>query len=140
MDLVSDPDLHTGAGVYLSNICCTWSREGGNTHTRYSRNSFALKESVPKGIIHLFHSQVILSLNTWLNRSNFMQELRQLTDDIRSELLFIMSKTGKPLKASLEVVELTVAMHYVFHSPIDKILWDVEEHVSCFSSNQIVDP
>lgn len=56
------------------------------------------------------------------------KELRQLAEDIRSELSLIMSKTRKPLKASLEVVELTVAMHYVFHAPIDKILWDVEEH------------
>lgn len=36
----------------------------------------------------------------------------------------------EPLRASLSVVELTVAIHYVFRSPVDKILWDAEEHVS----------
>ncbi|XP_051151405.1 probable 1-deoxy-D-xylulose-5-phosphate synthase, chloroplastic isoform X2 [Andrographis paniculata] len=55
------------------------------------------------------------------------KELRQLADDIRSELLFTMSETQKSYKPSLSVVELTVAIHHVFHSPLDKILWDVEE-------------
>ncbi|KAK6119514.1 hypothetical protein DH2020_046736 [Rehmannia glutinosa] len=56
-----------------------------------------------------------------------MQELRQLADDIQSELLYIMSKTQKSINASLSVVELTVAIHHVFHSPVDKILWDMED-------------
>ncbi|KAL3500391.1 hypothetical protein ACH5RR_039484 [Cinchona calisaya] len=56
------------------------------------------------------------------------KELKQLADDIRSELSFIMSQTEKAFRASLAVVELTVAIHYVFRSPADKILWDVEEH------------
>ncbi|KAK9274056.1 hypothetical protein L1049_018870 [Liquidambar formosana] len=55
------------------------------------------------------------------------KELKQLADEIRSELSFIMSKAQKPFKASLAVVELTVAIHYVFHAPMDKILWDVGE-------------
>ncbi|XP_021643036.2 probable 1-deoxy-D-xylulose-5-phosphate synthase, chloroplastic isoform X2 [Hevea brasiliensis] len=38
-----------------------------------------------------------------------------------------MSRTQKSIKASLAVVELTVAIHYVFHAPVDKILWDVGE-------------
>lgn len=63
-----------------------------------------------------------------------MQELRQVAHEIRSELSFIMSKTQKPFRDSLAVVELTVAIHYVFHAPIDKILWDVDEHVSCFNT------
>ncbi|XP_042498389.1 probable 1-deoxy-D-xylulose-5-phosphate synthase, chloroplastic [Macadamia integrifolia] len=52
------------------------------------------------------------------------KELKQLADEIRSELSFMMSKTRKPFKASLAVVELTVAIHHVFHAPMDKILWD----------------
>ncbi|GMP94653.1 hypothetical protein CsSME_00044032 [Camellia sinensis var. sinensis] len=55
------------------------------------------------------------------------KELKQLADDIRSELSFLMSKTQKPLKASLAVVELTIAIHHVFHAPMDKILWDIGE-------------
>ncbi|XP_043701334.1 probable 1-deoxy-D-xylulose-5-phosphate synthase, chloroplastic isoform X2 [Telopea speciosissima] len=52
------------------------------------------------------------------------KELKQLADEIRSELSFMMSKTRKPFQASLAVVELTVAIHHVFHAPMDKILWD----------------
>ncbi|KAF9617795.1 hypothetical protein IFM89_038906 [Coptis chinensis] len=55
------------------------------------------------------------------------KDLKQLADEIRSELSFIMLKTRKPVKASLAVVELTVAIHYVFNAPVDKILWDVGE-------------
>lgn len=58
-----------------------------------------------------------------------VQELKQLADEIRLELFFMMSKMKKPFKASLAVVELTVAIHHVFHAPMDKILWDVGEVV-----------
>lgn len=58
-----------------------------------------------------------------------MQELKQLADEIRSELSSMVLKTGKSLKSSLAAVELTVALHHVFHAPVDKILWDVGEQV-----------
>lgn len=58
-----------------------------------------------------------------------MQELKQLANEIRSELSSIMPKTQKSFKASLAVVELTVALHHVFHAPVDKILWDIGEQV-----------
>lgn len=60
-----------------------------------------------------------------------MQELKQLADDIRSELS-IMSKIKPFFKASLSAVELTVAIHHVFHAPVDKILWDMEDQVRSF--------
>ncbi|GLT80502.1 hypothetical protein SLA2020_519390 [Shorea laevis] len=56
-----------------------------------------------------------------------VKELKQLADDIRAELSSLMSKTQRSLKASLAAVELTVAIHYVFHAPVDKILWDAGE-------------
>ncbi|KAG6496912.1 hypothetical protein ZIOFF_044788 [Zingiber officinale] len=56
--------------------------------------------------------------------SDPIQELKQLASEIRSEISFIMSNAHKPYKASLSVVELTVAIHHVFHAPMDKILWD----------------
>ncbi|XP_019175720.1 PREDICTED: probable 1-deoxy-D-xylulose-5-phosphate synthase, chloroplastic [Ipomoea nil] len=56
-----------------------------------------------------------------------LKELKQLAEEIRSELRFAMSNTEKPLTASLGVVELAVAIHHVFHAPVDKILWDMEE-------------
>ncbi|KAI3729847.1 hypothetical protein L6452_18518 [Arctium lappa] len=55
------------------------------------------------------------------------KEMKQLADDIRSELSFIMKETQKSVKASMSVVELTIAIHRVFSAPLDKILWDVGE-------------
>nr|QMU23679.1 1-deoxy-D-xylulose-5-phosphate synthase [Eleocharis dulcis] len=53
------------------------------------------------------------------------KELKQLADELRSDVIFHVSKTGGHLGSSLGVVELTVALHYVFNCPQDKILWDV---------------
>ncbi|XP_004245186.1 probable 1-deoxy-D-xylulose-5-phosphate synthase, chloroplastic [Solanum lycopersicum] len=55
------------------------------------------------------------------------KELKQLANEIRSELAFIIAKSQKPSSSSLTVVELTVAIHHVFNAPVDKILWDVAE-------------
>ncbi|KAI3716859.1 hypothetical protein L1987_68057 [Smallanthus sonchifolius] len=52
------------------------------------------------------------------------KELKQLADDIRSELSFIRNETQKSVKSSMSVVELTIAIHHVFSAPMDKILWD----------------
>ncbi len=52
-------------------------------------------------------------------------ELRQLADEIRNEVLDVVSETGGHLGASLGVVELTVALHKVFDTPNDIIIWDV---------------
>jgi len=62
-----------------------------------------------------------------------VQELKQLADEIRSEISFLMPKIDVPFKASLAVVELTIAMHRVFHAPADKILWDVGEQVRIYA-------
>ena len=53
------------------------------------------------------------------------KQLRQVSDELRSELIDIVSETGGHLGASLGVVELTVALHYVFNTPKDKLVWDV---------------
>jgi 1-deoxy-D-xylulose-5-phosphate synthase len=52
-------------------------------------------------------------------------ELHQLADDVRSEVISAVSVTGGHLGAGLGVVELTVALHAVFDTPKDKIIWDV---------------
>ncbi|KAL6971371.1 Transketolase-like protein 1 [Sarracenia purpurea var. burkii] len=54
-----------------------------------------------------------------------LKELKQLADELRSDVIFNVSKTGGHLGSSLGVVELTVALHYVFNAPQDRILWDV---------------
>lgn len=53
------------------------------------------------------------------------KELKQLADELRSDVIFNVSKTGGHLGSSLGVVELTVALHYVFNAPQDRLLWDV---------------
>ncbi len=52
-------------------------------------------------------------------------ELRQLADELRAEVIDAVSQTGGHLGAGLGVVELTVALHYVFNTPEDRIIWDV---------------
>ena len=51
--------------------------------------------------------------------------LRQVADELRTELIDAVSTTGGHLGAGLGVVELTVALHYVFDTPRDKLVWDV---------------
>jgi 1-deoxy-D-xylulose-5-phosphate synthase len=52
-------------------------------------------------------------------------DLRQLADELRRELVDAVSVTGGHLGAGLGVVELTVALHYVFDTPRDRLIWDV---------------
>jgi 1-deoxy-D-xylulose-5-phosphate synthase len=54
-----------------------------------------------------------------------LEELEQLAREIREKIIDVVSKTGGHLAPSLGTVELTVAMHYVFNAPADKIIWDV---------------
>jgi 1-deoxy-D-xylulose-5-phosphate synthase len=53
------------------------------------------------------------------------KQLPQLADELRAELIDVVSGTGGHLGAGLGVVELTVALHYLFDTPRDKIIWDV---------------
>jgi 1-deoxy-D-xylulose-5-phosphate synthase len=52
-------------------------------------------------------------------------QLKQTSDELREELIRVVSETGGHLGAGLGVVELTVAIHYVFNTPKDKLVWDV---------------
>jgi 1-deoxy-D-xylulose-5-phosphate synthase len=53
------------------------------------------------------------------------EELKQLAKELRQELIDVVSVTGGHLGAGLGVIELTVALHYVFDTPKDKLVWDV---------------
>ncbi|KAA0972733.1 1-deoxy-D-xylulose-5-phosphate synthase [Aureimonas fodinaquatilis] len=51
--------------------------------------------------------------------------LKQVAEEVRQDLVEAVSKTGGHLGAGLGVVELTVALHYVFNTPEDRLIWDV---------------
>ena len=69
----------------------------------------------------------------FLDNINFPSDLRKLSEDdlqkvsdeVREEMISAVSETGGHLGAGLGVVELTVALHYVFDTPNDKLIWDV---------------
>src|SRR5437879_2500249 len=54
-----------------------------------------------------------------------LEQLKQLTDELRTETIDAVANTGGHLGAGLGVVELTVALHAVFDTPDDKLIWDV---------------
>nr|XP_023897338.1 probable 1-deoxy-D-xylulose-5-phosphate synthase, chloroplastic isoform X1 [Quercus suber] len=78
-----------------------------------------------------YHSQrpptpLLDTINYPIHMKNLsVKELKQLSDELRSDVIFNVSKTGGHLGSSLGVVELTVALHYVFNAPQDRLLWDV---------------
>src|SRR5215468_8419693 len=53
------------------------------------------------------------------------RHLRQVADELRAETINAVAVTGGHLGASLGVIELTVALHYIFDTPNDKLIWDV---------------
>ncbi|WIA11070.1 hypothetical protein OEZ85_011221 [Tetradesmus obliquus] len=66
------------------------------------------------------------TVNYPVHLKNFsVPQLRQLCKELRSDVVHTVSKTGGHLSSSLGVVELTVALHYCFNAPDDKIIWDV---------------
>ncbi len=72
-------------------------------------------------------------MNRFIKQINFpadlrkfkKDDLRQISNELREELIDVVSETGGHLGAGLGVVELTVALHYVFDTPKDKLVWDV---------------
>ncbi|MGD7071142.1 1-deoxy-D-xylulose-5-phosphate synthase N-terminal domain-containing protein, partial [Acetobacter sp. AAB5] len=58
-------------------------------------------------------------------RNLSVEQLKQVADELRAETVDAVSTTGGHLGASLGVVELTVALHAVFDTPDDKVIWDV---------------
>src|SRR5438094_2093471 len=58
-----------------------------------------------------------------------LDQLQQLAEEIRHELITVLAKNGGHLGPNLGVVELTLALHYVFSTPKDKFVWDVSHQV-----------
>jgi 1-deoxy-D-xylulose-5-phosphate synthase len=74
----------------------------------------------------LAHTKYLKDINypNDLKKLNLM-DLRELADEVREYLIDTISKIGGHLGASLGVCELTLALHYVFNTPDDRIVWDV---------------
>ena len=53
------------------------------------------------------------------------ERLQEVADALRSEIVDVISKTGGHLAASLGAVELATVLHYVFNTPVDRLIWDV---------------
>ena len=71
-------------------------------------------------------SKIIKNINFPKDLKKYKKEnLRQISEELREELIDVVSETGGHLGAGLGVVELTVALHYVFDTPKDKLVWDV---------------
>ena len=58
-------------------------------------------------------------------KSYDIEELKTIANELRTELIETVSETGGHLGAGLGVVELTIALHYIFDTPKDKLIWDV---------------
>src|SRR5213592_2143700 len=58
-----------------------------------------------------------------------LDQLQQLAEEIRHELITVLAKNGGHLGPNLGVVELTLALHYVFSTPRDKFVWDVSHQI-----------
>ena len=70
--------------------------------------------------------QLIKQINFPADLRKFKKnDLKQISNELRDELIDIVSETGGHLGAGLGVVELTIALHYVFDTPKDKLVWDV---------------
>ncbi|MCE2993160.1 MAG: 1-deoxy-D-xylulose-5-phosphate synthase [Alphaproteobacteria bacterium] len=71
-------------------------------------------------------SRLLDRINTPTDLKSFaIEDLRQISDELREETINLVSKTGGHMGAGLGVIELTVALHYVFDTPEDQIVWDI---------------
>lgn len=99
------------------------------------------KVAVARGSLYMSQDYSLLGPETTpvLDSVNFpkdlkrldMKQLKQLSHELRWDTVRSVSKTGGHLGSSLGVVELTVALHYIFDAPEDKIVWDVAHQAYC---------
>ncbi|TKY69976.1 1-deoxy-D-xylulose-5-phosphate synthase 2 [Spatholobus suberectus] len=75
------------------------------------------------------HSLLPSDQNSSPNHGCIKQDLEQLAAELNTDVEHSLSNTGGHLSSSLGVVELTVALHHVFDTPEDKIIWDVGHQV-----------
>ena len=70
--------------------------------------------------------KVLNDINVPADMKNLSKdEILQLSDDLRDFLIMSISKTGGHLAAGLGAVDITIALHYVYDTPKDVIVWDI---------------
>ncbi|KAK6146149.1 hypothetical protein DH2020_020018 [Rehmannia glutinosa] len=136
--LFTEAKMNKGLGVDAqrhSNLCSQWIHGSGLQCLFFCKNNQVRKRSA--GICASlsergeYFSQkpatpLLDTINYPIHMKNLsIKELKQLADELRSDVIFNVSKTGGHLGSSLGVIELTVALHYIFNAPQDRILWDV---------------
>ncbi|WP_442931607.1 1-deoxy-D-xylulose-5-phosphate synthase [Microvirga sp. CF3062] len=92
-----------------------------------SKLGLPVKETVHSGDhVSATHTPLLDTLKTPDDLRQLPEsQLRQVADELRTETISAVSVTGGHLGAGLGVVELTVALHYVFDTPRDRLIWDV---------------
>jgi 1-deoxy-D-xylulose-5-phosphate synthase len=71
-------------------------------------------------------SKILSNINSPVDLKKLpIEELEELSSEVRQLVIDTVSKTGGHLASSLGVVELTIALHYIFNTPEDKLVWDV---------------
>lgn len=115
-------------------LLATASSVGAFTHSTFGSRSAAVKtqlaaeDSTVSGPPYSgpANKPILESISTPDDMNSLsMRELKQLSNELRWEVLEAVSKTGGHLSSSLGVIELTIALHYVFDMPDDDIIWDV---------------
>ncbi|KAH7520431.1 hypothetical protein FEM48_Zijuj08G0143000 [Ziziphus jujuba var. spinosa] len=101
--------------------CIGTSEDGEGTVTSRENNGWKIDYSTEKPSTPLLDT-----INYPIHMKNLsIQDLEQLAAELRVDIVHSVSKTGGHLSASLGVVELAIALHHVFNTPEDKIIWDV---------------
>ena len=93
---------------------------------KHGRNAKDLKDTIEFIQKEPLMKKIINQINFPSDLKKFNKEnLKQISEELREELIDVVSETGGHLGAGLGVVELTIALHYVFDTPKDKLVWDV---------------
>ncbi|GJP29876.1 hypothetical protein CLOM_g20200 [Closterium sp. NIES-68] len=102
------------------------SRKGRSVQRRASNGPVATLSEKGEYFTEKPPTPILDTVNYPIHMKNLsIRELKQLSEEVRAETIFTVSKTGGHLGSSLGVVELTVALHHVFNTPDDRIIWDV---------------
>ncbi|XP_058067888.1 probable 1-deoxy-D-xylulose-5-phosphate synthase 2, chloroplastic [Magnolia sinica] len=110
--IASAKDSNSGSGRAIS-----FTKDGPQHHQNRPSLDFSGEKPLTPTLNTINYPIHMKNLST--------EDLKTLADELRSEIVYTVSKTGGHLSSSLGVVELTVALHHVFDTPNDKIIWDV---------------